>query len=131
LTRLGSCTIPGDYLKPGDRVEVRFDYAHQGASAGFQIAVRWGATTLVARSVDASATLITGRADAAVRNSGVQWSAQDWGTGVSLSVAAGTATDPLNAPLTVDFLGALTVAGSDTVSLENFTVLRYPAQANP
>ena len=31
----------------------------------------------------------------------------------------------------VDFLGALTVAGSDTVSLENFTVLRYPAQANP
>jgi hypothetical protein len=131
LTRLGSCTIPAGLLKPGDRVEIRFDYAHQGASTGFQVAVRWGATALVTRSAGAGVTLITGRADAGVRSAGIQWSAQDWGSGLSVSASAGTASDPLNAPLTVEFLGALAVSGSDTLTLENFTVLRYPAQANP
>lgn len=131
LTRLGSCTIPAGFLKPGDRVEVRFDYAHQGSGTGFQIAVKWGATVLVARAAQASVAQLTGRADAGVRAGGVQWSAQSWGDALSFAVGAGVAGDALNAPLTVEFLGAMAAAGSETVSLENFTVLRYPAQANP
>ncbi len=131
LTRLGSCTIPAGMLKPGDRVEMRFDYAHQGSGTGFQIAVRWGATALVARSAPASVGQLSGRADAAVRAGGVQWSTQSWGDALSFAAGAGVAADALNVPLTVDFLAAMGAAGSETVSLENFTVLRYPAQSNP
>ncbi|MCS7315287.1 MAG: hypothetical protein NZ554_07435 [Bryobacteraceae bacterium] len=131
LVRLGSCTIPASFLKPGDRVEVRFDYAHQGSSTGFQVAVRWGATVLVARTAPAGVAQLTGRADAGVRSSGVQWSTQSWGDTLTFVAGAGVATDALNAPLTVEFLGAMAAAGSETVRLENFTVLRYPAQANP
>lgn len=131
LTRLGSCTIPANFLKPGDRVEVRFDYAHQGSGTGFQIAVKWGATVLVARAAQASVAQLTGRADAGVRAGGVQWSTQSWGDTLTFAAGAGVATDALDAPLTVEFLGAMATAGPETVSLENFTVLRYPAQANP
>lgn len=131
LTRLGSCTIPANLLKPGDRVEVRFDYAHQGSGTGFQIAVRWGATVLAARAAPASAAQLTGRADAGVGTGGVQWSTQSWGDTLAFTAGAGIATDALNAPLTVEFLGAMAAAGSEAVSLVNFTVMRYPAQANP
>ena len=30
LTSLGTCVIPAGTLKAGDRVEIRFDYAHTG-----------------------------------------------------------------------------------------------------
>jgi len=93
--------------------------------------VRWGATALAARTADAGTTLASGRADAAVRAAGVQWSAQSWGAGLSFSAAAGSASDSLAAPLRVEFFGALAGATAETVTLENFTVIRYPAQANP
>jgi len=131
LVRLGSCTIPAGLLKPGDRVDIRFDFSHQGTTSGFRIEVRWGATAMLAQALDASATLISGRADAAVRAGGVQWSVQSWGTGVSFSVGAGQATDSLVDPLKIELLGAMAAPTAESVTLENFTVLRYPAQANP
>jgi len=129
--RLGSCTIPANLLKAGDRVDIRFDYSHQGTATGFQIEVRWGTTTLVSRSADGATALAAGRADAAVRAAGVQFSALSWGSGLNLSASAGTAGDPLSAPLTIEFLGAMAGPTAETVKLENFTAIRYPAQANP
>lgn len=128
--RLGSCTIPAGLLKAGDRVDIRFDYSHQGSSGGFQITVRWGSTTVLALPGGPSATLVSGRAEAAVGASAVQWSVQSWGSGLSFTAASGRATDSLAAALTIEFLGRVDSA-ADTVSLENFTVLRYPTQANP
>ncbi len=127
LTRLGGCTLPANSLNPGDRVEIRFDFSHQGTGSGLAIALRWGATTLESRDAHAGVALISGRAEAAVRTAGVQWSTQSWGSALSLSTNAGVATDPLSAPLTIELLGRLTAAGSDTLTLENYTVLRYPA----
>lgn len=131
LTRLGVCTLAANSLRPGDRVEIRYDYSHQGTSSGFTIEVRWGATTLEVRDAYAGATLLTGRAEAAVKASGVQWSTQSWGAALSLSANAGTASDALTAPLAVEFLGRLASAGTDTVALENFAVVRVPARSNP
>jgi hypothetical protein len=131
LTRLGSCTVPAGLLKAGDRVDLRFDYAHQGATTDFSVEVRWGGTTLVSRSAPAAESLVSGRADAGVHSSGAQWSAQSWGAALSLAVGAGAAADSLAAPLTLDLLARLAWSTSETVTLRNFTVVRYPAQGNP
>jgi len=131
LTRLGSCTIPASFLKPGDRVDIRFDYSHQGTTTGFSFEVRWGTTAVVARSADPAEALVSGRADAGIRSSGARWSVQSWGTGLSFAAAVGSAADSLAAPLTIDFLGRMGGETTESVALENFTVIRYPAQANP
>ncbi|HWR52192.1 MAG TPA: hypothetical protein VN428_13860 [Bryobacteraceae bacterium] len=131
LSRLGSCTVPANLLKTGDRVELRFDYFHSGTATGFVAEVRWGGTTVTSRSAAAGETLLTGRADAAVHSGGAQWSAQSWGTTLALTASAGNAGDALGSPLTIDLLGRLATASADSVSLRNFTVLRYPAQHNP
>lgn len=130
-TELGSCTIPGNVLGPGDRVEIRFDYSHQGTASGFAIAVQWGGTTLETRDAHAGVSLMSGRAEAAVRTAGVQWSTQSWGAALSLSTNAGLASDPLGAPLAVKLLGRMSGAGSDSVTLESYTVVRYPARVAP
>ena len=41
LAVLGSCTIPAGLLAPGDRVEMRFNYAHSGSAGGFSSEVHW------------------------------------------------------------------------------------------
>ncbi len=131
LTRLGSCSIPGNFLKAGDRVEIRFQLSHEGASMGFTFEVRWGATTLMSRSATQSDTHAAGTADAGIEGSGAVWSAQSWGTALAFATAAGNAADSTTSPLVVDFLGKMSSATPETVTLRNFTVIRYPAQANP
>ena len=125
LSSLGTCVIPAGTLKPGDRVEMRFDYAHTGILSGFKFSVRWGGTTIVSRDAPAADTLITGRADAAVTESNVQWNVQSWGASLSFGAGVGPADEPLDQPLTVTFLGSLAQPLGDSVTLSNFTVLRY------
>ncbi len=131
LTRLGSCTVPANLLKAGDRVDIRFGYSHEGSTTDFSVEVRWGGSSLVTRSAAAAESVVTGRAEAGVHAGGAQWNVQSWGTALSLAVGAGNATDSLAAPLTVDFLGRMAWATTETLTLRNFTVIRYPAQANP
>lgn len=130
-TRLGSCTISANLLALGDRVEVQFDYWHEGNTTDFSIEVRWGATTLLARSAGAAESVVTGKAGAGIHGVGAQWNVQSWGATSSLAAAAGSAPDSLAAPLTVDLLGSMAGATTETVALRNFTLIRYPAQANP
>ena len=131
LTRLGSCTIPGGLLKPGDRVEIKFDYAHSGTLTGFSFEVRWGGSTLVSRSGAAGETMVTGRGEAAIYSGGTQLSAQSWGSQLTFQAAVGVAPDSLSTPLTIDFLGKMNGPTAETVSLRNFSVVRLPAQQNP
>ena len=64
LVSLGTCAIPAGLLSQGDRIEIRFDYAHGGAAGGFSIEPHWGGTTIVHRDALLTETLVTGRADA-------------------------------------------------------------------
>lgn len=131
LTRLGSCTIPANFLKAGDRVEIHFSYSHEGGTRGFNFEMRWGGTTILSRSGAATETLAAGRVEAGIHAGGAQWDVQSWGTSLAPAWGVGNAGDSLASALVVDFLGNMASATTDTLTLRNFTVVRYPAQANP
>ena len=125
LTSIGACAIPSGLLAPGDRVEIRFDFAHQGTVSGFSFEIHWGATTIVHRDAAAGEALATGRADAALLAASAQWNSQSWGPLLPFSATVGSATDSYTAGLTIDFQGMLAQTG-DTLRLANYTVVRFP-----
>jgi hypothetical protein len=125
---LGSCTIPARTLAIGDRVEIRFNLSHQGAANGFTFQVRWGQATIVQRTASSLDSMVTGHGDASFGPAGTALDMQSWGTSLALDSRVAAASDPLNADIAVDFLAGMTAAGTDTVALQNYTVLRYPAQ---
>lgn len=127
---LASCAIPAGALSAGDRIEIQFDYSHQGGSTSFTAQVTWGATAFVSRTAPATETLFAGRAGAMAIPGGTQWSGSTWGAALAFTAGAGTTPDSFAAPLTITFSGQLAAAASDTVTLSNYTVIRYPAQGN-
>jgi hypothetical protein len=129
--QLGTCSIPAGFLKPGDRVAIEFDYSHEGTGVGFTVDLKWGSTTLASRTAVAAETAVTGRAGAGVHTSGVQWHVESWGASLALAAVAGAASDSLASSITVTFLGSMAGTTSETVTLRNFTVVRYPVQVNP
>ncbi|MBI4875943.1 MAG: hypothetical protein HY822_15005 [Acidobacteria bacterium] len=127
---LAQCTIPGGTLKTGDRVEIRFDVSHEGTASGFTLDVKWGATGVATRSAASAETLLTGRAEVSVQSGGAQWSSQTWGGTSALAAAAGTSAETGVSDLLVDFQGQTAAAGTDTVTLRNYLVLRHPVPAS-
>ena len=125
LSSIGTCSIPAGLLVPGDRVEVRFDLAHQGAASGFSFELHWGATAVAHLDAAAAETLVTGRTDAAILAVGAQLSSQTWGSVLPFAATVSSSSDALAAGLTVDFQGKLSQSG-DTLALQNFTVVRFP-----
>ncbi len=125
LANIGNCQIPAGVLQPGDRVEVRFDVAHQGTAGGFSVQVNWGGTTVAHRDAGAGDVLVTVRADGVILASGAQLSSQSWGTLLPFAAGVGSASDSLSSGLTVSFLG-LVAQSSDSAALTNFTVVRIP-----
>jgi hypothetical protein len=131
LIELGSCTIPAGLLGAGDRLEVQFQYGHTGTATGFTGAVQVGSTTVASRAGSASEALLAGHTSFGIYGSGQLWDTQTWGIGLSLSVNAGTAGEDTAQAVRVSLLGQMAGTTSDSVFLRNFTVMRYPAQANP
>ena len=127
-TALGACTIPAGTLQPGDRIEIRADYAHAGTGVGFSFEVKWGATTLVARAASATERVATTKGEAAIYTGGAVWSVQSWGSALGWLSGAGSATDAVDAELTVGFLGRMASQTTESVMLQGYTVTRYPAR---
>jgi hypothetical protein len=69
--------------------------------------------------------------NAGINPAGTVLSAETWGAVLGLANGVGTALDSTSSAITIRFLGQLAAEGADTVTLRNFTVLRYPAIANP
>ena len=69
--------------------------------------------------------MIAGRGEAGVYGGGAQVSVESWGTALGFGTGLTNALDPLNAPIKIDFLAR---AGADSVTLRNYTVLRYRAR---
>jgi hypothetical protein len=132
LTQLGSCTVPAGVLGTGDRLDIRFQMAHTGSAIGFSGEVRVGSSAIIARSASASEARLSGQTDLSIYGTSQEiWDSQTWGTALSLAVTTGSATENNSQALTIAFRGQMATAGADTVSLRNFTVIRYPAQSNP
>ncbi len=125
LANIGNCQIPAGVLQRGDRVEVRFDVAHQGTAAGFSVQVNWGGTTVAHRDAGSGDVLVAVRADGVILASGAQLSWLSWGTLLPFAAGVGSATDSVSSGLTVSFLGLVTQS-SDSATLTNFTVVRIP-----
>jgi len=128
---LGTCTIPQGVLQSGDRLDIRFDLAHQGTTAGFEFLVLWGATVVVDRSGVAGDVMVAGRGEAGIYGAGTQLRAETWGTLLGIGVGVADASDSIVTPLTVDFQAKMLTTTLETISLRNFSVIRYPAQSNP
>ncbi len=127
LTSLGSCSIPPGVLQPGDRLEVRFDFAHQGTGTGFTIEVRWGETAVFQRTAAAGDGLVTGRMDAAMYVSGGQLSFETWGTVLPFGTSVNTVNHTYTDPAVIDLRGVmLQTSSTDGLTLVHYTVLRYP-----
>jgi hypothetical protein len=131
LIELGSCTVPAGLLGAGDRLEVHFQYAHTGTSTGFTGAVVLGSTTVASRSAGATEALLAGHTSFGIYGGGRAWDTQTWGIGLSFAVNAGIAGENVSQAVRASFQGQMAGTTSDSVFLRNFTVIRYPAQANP
>jgi hypothetical protein len=125
LTSLKTCAIPAGVLAAGNRVEIHFDYEHQGAAAGFSFEVRWGNALAVRRDGATSDVLATGRAGAGLAPSGARLSVESWGTVLPFAAAVTTAADAYASGITIDFQGKV-LSAADTLMLRNFTVVRLP-----
>jgi hypothetical protein len=125
LSLLGTCSIPAGLLAPGDRVEIRFDFAHQGSAGAVSVEVDWGGTVLVHRDGAAADALIAGRGSAAILSGGAQLSVESWGTALPFAAAVANAADIYSAGLVLNFKGSV-AQSADAVSLTNFTVTRIP-----
>jgi hypothetical protein len=123
-TSLGSCDIPASRLNPGDRVEVRFNFAHTGSASEFDIQVSWGITTILARHGGRQDAAVVGQAEASLSAAATQVTVESWGT--VLGFLPGIVSSPVQSGLRVDLLGQVTNPGSDSISLTGYTVLRYP-----
>jgi hypothetical protein len=128
VVSLGSCTIPANLLRAGDRVELMFDFSHQGVLSPFTYQVKWGATQLTSRTVSATANLASGRSSVSIFAGAAQASTLAWGSGgLALQGDAVTATDSIINTITIDFQAGLATPSTDTVTLRNYSVVRYPA----
>ncbi len=132
LTQLGSCTLPAGLLGTGDRLEIEYQYSHTGSAAGFTGQVQIAGTVVVINRAAASTeSLFAGHTSFGLYSGGQTWDTQSWGgSTLAFATSAGSsAIDPTQST-TVSFQG-LTSSSSDTLTLRNFTVIRYPAQVNP
>jgi len=130
-TQLGSCTIPGGLLSTGDRIDVEFHYGHSGTATAFTGELRWGTATVLSRSSVNTETALAGRLSFAILGTGQSFDAQSWGNSLAPATAVGLATPDSTQNLTISLRGQTAAATADVVTLRNFTVIRYPAQANP
>jgi hypothetical protein len=123
-TTLGGCDVPASALKPGDRIEIRFNFAHVGTASGFDLLIHWGGTTILQRHAGGQDAAVVGQADASIGAFGVQISVQSWGT--VLSLLPGIINSIAQPGVRIDLQAQVSTAGGDVVSLTSYTVLRYP-----
>ena len=130
-TSLGTCTIPAGLLGTGDTIEVRYQFTHQGTTTGFTPQVAFGGTPVLSRAGSATDTAFVGTLVFAVNASTQPWNGQSWGSTLTFAAAVGSTSVNTTQSLTISFLGQLSASTGDSLSLSNFTVVRYPAQLNP
>lgn len=136
LTQIGSCGVPAELFDSGDRIELSLNFEHTGTASGFRVEILIGGTSLFARDFAATDTLSFVKGSGGFYPTGVNLGTYSFGTagttpGSAFSGLSGNATLTPTAASTISFRARMLTAGSDSVFLRNFTVIRYPAQFNP
>jgi hypothetical protein len=130
-TILGTCTIPAGLLTTGDRIEVKYQFSHNGTTTGFTPSVSWAGTPIVSRTASSADTGFAGAINFAINASTQPWNGQSWGSILAFATALGSASANTALSVTIGFQGLMSSSTSDTLSLSSFSVVRYPAQVNP
>jgi hypothetical protein len=73
-------------------------------------------------------SMVAGRAESALWSGGAQLRAETWGSTLTYLGSVANATDNIVPPVKIDFRAKMLQAASETITLRNFTVVRYPAQ---
>jgi hypothetical protein len=115
-------------LQTGDRIEIHYDLGHAGTASGFEFKVLWGGTVLADRLASAADLMIAGKGESAVYGGGAQLRSESWGTSLGFAAGLTNAADDTLPPMIIDFQAKMLQATTETVTLRNFTVVRYPAQ---
>ncbi|MEP7363017.1 MAG: hypothetical protein ABI972_07170 [Acidobacteriota bacterium] len=126
LLTLGTCTIPANVLQEGDRVEVSFLYTHEGSAMAFEHRLLWGSTTVQDVAQGTSETVSACRYGFGAGTATIYWSGQNWGSSAAATTGAGSFAQAFNVPQTVAFQARMTATTAETVTLRNYTVVRYP-----
>ncbi|HEY1757365.1 MAG TPA: hypothetical protein VGG72_18470 [Bryobacteraceae bacterium] len=132
MTQLGSCTLPAGLLSNGDRLEIEYQYSHTGSAGGFtpQVMIA-GAVVVVNRAAASTESVFVGRTSFGLYSGAQTWATQSWGAStLAFAASAGPSSIVPTLATTISFQG-LTGSITDTLTLGNFTVIRYPAQVNP
>lgn len=130
-TTLGTCTLPALLLNPGDRIEVRYQFSHTGTATGFTPQISWAGFPVMSRAASAADTAFAGVMDFAITSSSQPFSGQSWGSSLAFATALGSTSANSALSLQIAFLGQMSSSTSDSLTLSNFTVVRYPTQVNP
>lgn len=129
-TSLGSCDIASGYLNDGDRIEVRFGYAHTGGNTvAPRIGVRFGSSDVLIRALQASDTAADGTVSFVVNSGTATYFADSRGTATSPLLASGAVAQSLASTVVLSVRGYMETPGLEAVALRYFTVTRYPAQS--
>jgi hypothetical protein len=130
IASLGTCSIPAGIVNPGDRLAIRATWIHDGPAA-YVVRWRWGASTVGEATIPGTATVLDQKGEAAAYASGAVIDIDAKGTaGFAGTPVIVDSNLPFGSGITVGFEGNVT-AGTDNLRLVQFTVIRYPAQANP
>jgi hypothetical protein len=131
FTAIGTCVIPVGKLSVGDRIEVKFHFAHNGGTVPVQVGLLWNGQTVLNRTLVAVESILTGLADITVVSANAaEWLTESKGsleqpmltTGVSTGSTTGTVTLTLQALLGIS-------SATENVRLRHYTVTKYPALA--
>ena len=130
IASLGTCSIPAGIVNPGDRLAIRATWIHDGPAA-YVVRWRWGASTVGEATVPGTVTDLDQKGEAAAYASGAVIDIDAKGAaGFAGTPVVVDSNQPFGSGFTVGFEGNVT-AGTDNLRLVQFTVIRYPAQANP
>jgi len=126
---VGICHIPGSLIRPGDRFEVKFDLTHEGDTTSYSYAVYWGNTVITTRSAAGSEGVSAGTISVMTHSASMNWNWQSWGVASSILASAGSGALPAGS-IDVDVKAMMSTTTSETVTLRNLTVVRYPSVSN-
>lgn len=126
FTSLGICIIPPNLIRSGDRLEIVYDLSHEGAAQSGEFEVTYGGAPLFARTIPSAETLAAGKIGMSAQDASLNWHSQSWGKSIALVLDAGTMAADFTAQAIIDFRGKLAVAGADSLTLRNYTVIRHP-----
>lgn len=130
VASLGTCNIPAGVLHAGDRVAIRATWSHSGAAA-YQVRWRWGSVTAGAITVPATAMLLDQKGEAALYDaSAVLDGASKGSDGYTGGTFVASNPEAYGSGLLFSLEGNVQQTG-DTLRLLQFTLVRFPAQANP